>query len=346
MFEGLKVIELSSVLAGPLVGSFFAELGATVVKIENKSSSGDMTRQWKLTNEDSQSPISAYYCSANYGKQSIFLDLKNSIDHAQVIDHIKEADIVLVNFKSGTAERLGLDYETLHSNNEGLIYAELTGFGTADDRPAFDVVLQAESGFMYMNGEADGKPVKMPVALIDILAAHHLKEAILCALIRKSKSGKGDKICISLYESALASLANQATNWLMADTIPQRIGSQHPNIAPYGDMFKTSDDKWIVLAVGTDGQFQALAKIMKLNTSGFETNQQRLGDRSKLNSLLSEQFCKHSASHWNQELKSNDIPFGQIKNMQEVFEDEKSQSMILEETIEGIETKRVRTALI
>jgi crotonobetainyl-CoA:carnitine CoA-transferase CaiB-like acyl-CoA transferase len=236
MFKNLKVVELASVLAGPLTGTFFAELGAKVVKIENKLTQGDVTRTWKLPTESKENSVSAYYSAANYSKESLFLNVKDSSDYELLIEHIKDADIVISNYKPSTARKLKLDYKDLKPYNPSLIYAELTGFGGDDSRPAFDVVLQAETGFMYMNGEPHRNPVKMPVALIDVLAAHHMKEAILCALINKLKTGEGQHISMSLYECALASLANQATNWLMEGHIPQPMGTQHPNIAPYGDM--------------------------------------------------------------------------------------------------------------
>lgn len=344
MFENLKIVELASVLAGPLTGTFFAELGATVIKIENKHSNGDVTRAWKLPTESKENPISAYYSAANYSKESLLLDLTDHSDYTIVIDHVKSADIVIANFKPSTARKLKLTYEDLEAYNPSLIYAELTGFGGSDSRPAYDVVLQAETGFMYMNGEPKRNPVKMPVALIDVLAAHHLKEAILVAMISKSQTGKGKHIQVSLFDSALASLANQATNWLMEGHIPQPMGTQHPNIAPYGDMFKTKDGKLLVLAIGSDKQFENLSKVLDLGSEGFETNVQRLSKRATLNSKISECIVQETSAYW--ESQFGDIPFGIVKNMEEVFGDEKAQKMLLTEIIEGVETVRVKTALV
>ena len=346
MFKDLKIVELASVLAGPLAGSFFSELGAEVIKIENKRTNGDITRTWKLPSEDKNATASAYYSAANYSKKVLLLDLTNASDYQTLILHLKEADIVISNFKPDSAKKLRLDYDHLKEYNETIIYAELTGFGANDSRPAFDVVLQAETGFMYMNGEPNGNPVKMPVALIDILASHHMKEAILCAIINKLKTGKGKHIEISLYNSALASLANQATNWLMAGHIPEAMGSQHPNIAPYGDLYLTKDHKFLVLAVGTDGQFEKLCRLLLLPIAGYETNEQRLMQRKTLNRMIGDRFKTETVNYWSSVLKKSNIPFGVVKNMKEVFQDEKSKNMLISENIEGLEAIKVKTALI
>ena len=346
MFKDLKIVELASVLAGPLTGSFFSELGAEVIKIENKRTNGDITRTWKLPSEDKNATASAYYSAANYSKKVLLLDLTNASDYQTLILHLKEADIVISNFKPDSAKKLRLDYDHLKEYNETIIYAELTGFGANDSRPAFDVVLQAETGFMYMNGEPNGNPVKMPVALIDILASHHMKEAILCAIINKLKTGKGKHIEISLYNSALASLANQATNWLMAGHIPEAMGSQHPNIAPYGDLYLTKDNTFIVLAVGTDKQFIKLCSLLQLPIAGFETNEQRLMQRKTLNRMIGDCFKTETVKYWSATLKRSNIPYGVVKNMKEVFQDEKSKNMLISENIEGLEAIKVKTALI
>lgn len=346
MLKNLKIVELASVLAGPLTGTFFAELGAKVIKIENKLTKGDVTRTWKLPTESKENSISAYYSAANFSKESILLNAKDQIDYEVLISHIKNADIIITNCKPSTARKLRLDYDVLKQYNQSLIYAELTGFEGDESRPAFDVVLQAETGFMYMNGEPNRNPVKMPVALIDILAAHHLKEAILCAIINKLHTGKGKHIKVSLYESALASLANQATNWLMEAHIPQPMGTQHPNIAPYGDTYNTKDGKLLVLAIGSDKQFENFCSLTGLKFKKFETNAQRLSKREVLNSEISKYIAQKTSEFWISQLELKNIPYGIVKNMQDVFKDKKSEKMLLKEVIDGIETVRVRTALI
>lgn len=346
MFESLKIVELASVLAGPLVGSFFAELGAEVTKIENKTTEGDVTRNWKLPNESKDASISAYYAAANYGKKAVLLDFKEEQDYQKTLKFVEEADIVIANFKQGDAEKLKLDFKTLSKINPTLIYAELSGFGGNDLRPAFDVVLQAEAGYMFMNGEKNAKSLKMPVALMDILAAHQLKEGILCALIQKMQTGKGSKVNVSLYDAALSALANQATNWLMAGKVPQAIGSQHPNIAPYGDLFQTKDGKWIVLAIGNEKQFKSFIKVLGVNSllkdERFQNNQARVVNRESLNNILEKVISEKQAKDLVKDFNQENIPFGLVKNMQEVFESAMAQKMIIEDVIEGTPAKRVK----
>lgn len=349
MFENLKVVELASVLAGPMVGTFFAELGAEVIKIENKSTHGDVTRTWKLPNETSQLNFSAYYAAANYGKQSLFLDLKNEADFSHVLELIAVADILIVNFKVGDAAKLGLDALSLRAKFPKLIYAALTGFGEDDHRTAFDVVLQAETGYMSMNGEKNSKPLKMPIAMIDLLAAHQLKEGILCALIQRGQTGKGAKVSVSLYDAAIASLANQATNYLMVQSIPDRIGSEHPNIAPYGDLFQTKENDWIVLAIGTDKQFVDLFRVLDLSEilsdEKYITNASRVLHRQDLNASLASTIGNLTTDKLETLLASKNIPYGRVKNMAEVFAQTMAHNLILEDKIENTSAKRVRTAI-
>lgn len=348
MFQNLVVVELASVLAGPAVGMFFSELGATVIKIENKTTNGDVTRRWKLPIEPKESTYSAYYCSVNYNKQKLLLDLRNKSDYQQVVEIISTADIVVSNFKVSSARNLKLDANTLRNQFPKLIYAQLNGYTEDSDQPAFDVVLQAEAGYMHMNGEATGQAVKMPVALIDILAAHQLKEGILLALLKRERTGEGSTVTTSLLKSAVASLANQATNWLMAGHIPQRMGSQHPNIAPYGDIFITKDQKEIVLAVGTEQQFVGLCKVLKINRlvddERFCKNTVRVENRVELAELLRPEIAKWSRAELLKYLSVEKVPAGSIRNMQEVFELETAQEMILKEKLDdGTESLRVAT---
>ncbi len=346
-FEGLKIIELATVLAGPSVGMFFSELGANVIKIENKKSGGDVTRKWKLPSEDKKSNYSAYFSSINYRKKHFYLDLKNEDDYSVFLEMFKDADIILSNFSEKQAEKLKVDYPYLSKTNPGIIYSQLNGFGTEDNRPAFDVVLQAEAGFMYMNGEPERPPVKMPVALIDILAAHQMKESILMALLKKEKTGQGSFITTSLYESAVASLANQASNWLMAEHIAQPIGTLHPNIAPYGEMFTTKDGKQLVLAVGSDLQFEALCKALGLDLykkSDFQTNTQRVRNRKELAEYLEDKINKKDSKSLEKDFSELRVPYGRIRNMKEVFENPLAKKMILEEEMQdGNISKRVST---
>lgn len=347
IFKDLVVVELASVLAGPAVGMFFAELGAKVIKVENKTTKGDVTRKWKLPSEAENASISAYYSSVNYHKEVFFADLKDEADKSKVLSLIETADIVISNYRPTSAAKMGMDYKTLTTLNPRLIYAELTGFGAEGSRPAFDVVLQAEAGYLYMCGEPDGNPVKMPVALIDILAAHQLKEGILVALLQRAKTGKSVFVTTSLLEAAVASLANQATNWLMGGHIPQPMGTMHPNIAPYGDIFYCSDDRPLITAIGTEKQFQSLCKCLNVpelySIDKFENNKNRVKNRAELKDKLIPLFKQKTRDHWLMLLHKNSVPVGSIRNMKEVFEQEKAQEMILEEVIENVPTKRVKT---
>lgn len=349
LFKDLKVVEFASVLAGPAVGMFFAELGATVIKIENKTTGGDVTRAWKQASEDPHSPISAYWCSVNWGKKYLFLDLTQAEDRAKAKILALEADVVISNFKPSSARRMGFDADTLRLENPKLIYAQLNAYADPEDeRPAFDAVLQAEAGFLFMNGEADRPPVKLPVALIDVLAAHQLKEAILIALLQREKTGVGSFVSSSLLESALASLANQASNYLMNGHIPQRMGTRHPNIAPYGDTYLCADGQTLLLAVGTERQFVHLCGALGLESLlqniEFQTNTARVIHRERLNQLLQACVSKFTLDEMMDKLNTSGVPAARIRDMQSVFNQPTAQAMILEEKMpDGILTKRVKT---
>jgi crotonobetainyl-CoA:carnitine CoA-transferase CaiB-like acyl-CoA transferase len=332
MFHDLKVLELASVLAGPSVGQFFAELGATVIKIENPATGGDITRSWKSAGEETDDR-SAYFCSCNWGKKSVLMDLGNPTERHKFYQLVQTADVVLASYKPGDAEKLHVDYDTLLKFNPRLIYGQITGYGLSDDRVGYDAVIQAESGFMDMNGYPQSEPVKLPVALIDVLAAHQLKEALLIALYNREKSGTGNFISVSLFDAAIASLANQATNWLVGGKIPTRQGSLHPNIAPYGEVFITSDDKRILLAVGSDRQFTDLCLVLGLNDLSnderFLKNQGRVEFRKELSDLLQRSIQKISSSELIKQLSLKKIPGGIIQNIKSVFENPMAQKSII-----------------
>ena len=336
-FKDLTVIELASVLAGPSVGVFFAELGAKVIKVENDKTGGDVTRSWKLATEDKSHPYSAYYSSVNWGKESWFMDLKNEEDRQKLDQEISEADVVVANFKPGDAVKLGLDFDSLKKLNPTLIYGEITGFGK-QNRTAYDMVLQAESGFLSMSGTPAGELCKMPVALIDVLAAHHLKEGLLLALLQHQQESKALKVTVSLYDAALASLVNQGTNWIMGGYIAQPMGTLHPNIAPYGELFTCNDGKKIVLAIGTNKQFTALCEVLNCKTLSsdhrFSDNQQRVKNRVALAQELSTAIALFSREEIMQLLLEKQVPTGALRNIKEVFELPEAQQLLLQETKE------------
>jgi crotonobetainyl-CoA:carnitine CoA-transferase CaiB-like acyl-CoA transferase len=320
MLNHLKVLELASVLAGPSVGQFFAELGAEVIKIENPKNGGDVTRGWKIPGEPTDDR-SAYFCSCNWGKKSVALDLTIDEGLAIVKKLAVKSDIVIASYKPGDAEKLGVAYGQLKMHNPQLIYGQITGYGSDDERVGYDAVIQAEAGFMDLNGEKEGHPTKMPVALIDVLAAHHLKEGLLLALLKREKTREGSFVEVSLVQTAVASLANQATNWLVGKKLPQRQGSAHPNIAPYGDSFVTQDSKRILLAVGSDKQFEELMKILELHLPlEFAVNQDRVAHRKELNKVLAEKIMHIPSDVLINKLRAKKIPAGFIQNLKEVFE--------------------------
>ncbi|HEY9048425.1 MAG TPA: CoA transferase [Ohtaekwangia sp.] len=335
MFSHLKVLELASVLAGPSVGQFFAELGAEVIKVENPATGGDVTRTWKLAGERT-GDRSAYFCSVNWGKRSVTLDLHDEQDRARVYDLALKADVVIASYKPGDAEKLGVDYETLAKLNPRLVYAQISGYGPENPRVGYDAIIQAEAGFMFMNGEPGGASLKMPVALVDVLAAHHLKEGILLALLNRERTGKGDKVEVSLIQAAAASLVNQATNWLVAGKLPQKQGSAHPNIAPYGDVYITADTQEILLAVGSDRQFQDLCAILEIQTvaqdARFKTNAARVENRIELNALLQTRMALYTADILIHAMHRMKIPAGFIQNMQQVFETPEVKELLLNDS--------------
>ena len=330
-FSDLVIVELAGVLAGPSVGLFFAELGAKVIKIENPKTNGDVTRSWKSPLENKEDFTSAYYWSVNAGKEIIFLDLTLTKDLETFYALIKTADVLISNYKFGDDHKLNVDYETLEQINSQLIYASINGFGSQNPRTAYDLILQAESGFMFMNGEKNSQALKMPVALIDLLAGHQLKEAILIALLKKYKTQSGSHISVSLFDSALASLANQATNWLIAHHLPTAQGSLHPNIAPYGELFLTKDQHYITFAIGSNSQFKNLCVILGIDlfeNEQFNSNQQRVTNRDELYTLLNEQISQFTFDDLFVQCLKNDVPIGKIRNLKEVFELPEAQQML------------------
>jgi len=332
MFENLKVLELASVLAGPSVGQFFAELGATVIKVENPKTSGDVTRSWRTKGEETDDRT-AYFCAVNWGKRSIAVNL-DSIDGQRIVQKLAEqCDIVIESYKPNDAKKNGVDYDTLRKINPSIIYGSITGYGPFDPRVGYDAVIQAEAGFMFLNGEPGKASLKMPVALVEILAGHQLKEGILLALIRRQQSGEGALVEVSLIQSAIASLANQATNWLVGGTIPQKQGSAHPNIAPYGDVFRTAEGHEVLLAVGNDRQFRQLCDLFGLSEIAddekFKTNALRVINRVVLHHVLQERISMQTTEAIMTVLHGSKIPAGIVQNIQEVFESPQARQLLL-----------------
>jgi len=332
-FKDFKVLELASVLAGPSVGQFFAELGASVIKVESLAGGGDVTRSWKLAGEQTDDR-SAYFTSVNWGKKSVAVDLSTPAGRLAVHKLASRCDLVIASYKPGDAEKLGVDYVSLAALNPALIYAQITGYGSANPRVGYDAVLQAETGYMFMNGEPGQASLKMPVALIDVLAAHHLKEGILLALLQRTRTGRGRLVEVSLVQAAVASLVNQATNWLVAQRLPQKQGSSHPNIAPYGDVFKTEDGQEVILAIGSDRQFSDLCAILDIAglalEERFRTNRMRVENRLELNSVLQSRMGQYAAGALMSRLHDAKIPAGVIQSMDKVFAMPEAQTLLIE----------------
>lgn len=323
-FEKVIVVELASVLAGPSVGMFLAELGATVIKVENHKAGGDVTRSWKLASEDAHTDVSAYFSSVNWGKKSIGVDLTTDQGRSLIYALVQRAGIVISSFKPGDDRKLKMDYETLRSHNPALIMASLSAYGSEDARTGFDAIIQAEAGFMHMNGNAESGPLKMPVALMDVLAAHQLKEALLLAWIQKLQTGEGSHVTTNLLAAGVSSLVNQAANFLVAGVEPGRMGSGHPNIAPYGSSYETRDGRQIVIAAGNDRQFVLLcecvgAPALAANPS-FASNPLRVQHRHELESALKQAIAQCNSGELMQKLNAAKVPAGLVLRMGEVFE--------------------------
>lgn len=343
-FKDLLVVELASVLAGPSAGLFFVECGARVIKIENTKSNGDVTRNW-LNSKETGEQISAYYASVNQGKELKMLDLEIASDLKELEELLKQADILISNFKPSSAKRWNLEVGQVHKRFPSLIIGQLDAFAEGDSRVAYDIVLQAETGYLSMTGFPDN-PARLPVPMIDILAGHQLKEGLLMALMHRYKTGKGAIVRVNLFETAIGALANQASNFLMSGLIPKAQGTLHPNIAPYGDCFICADHKPLVLAIGSDVQFNKLLACLDLpellDDNRFCSNHERLKNRSELAILLDAAFKKQERNVWLKLFEANQIPCGALLNLEEVFHGKASQ-YIQESIIENTPTRAVKT---
>lgn len=307
--EGLRVVELATVLAGPAVGTFFAELGADVIKAEHPLHP-DPTRGWRSAGENTPAGLSAYFCAVNWGKRFVSLEDPNVLPRL-----LARADILLLNCKPNDAARLGLEPEDLLARYPRLLIGWITGYGRHSSRPGFDALIQAESGFMSMNGEPTGNPCKMPVALIDLLAAHQLKEGLLLALLLRERGTLAQRLVeVSLWETALASLANQATNWLVAGLNPAREGTEHPNLFPYGTLLPCRDGE-LLLAVGTDSQFASLCRVLSLPMAGYESNAARVRKRESLRQLLYQAAESEGLFSLRERLSQAGVPCGQLQTV-------------------------------
>ncbi|CAE7376684.1 unnamed protein product [Symbiodinium natans] len=332
---GIRVLELASVLAGPSVGQFLAELGADVVKVENRKTGGDVTRSWRLRG-DSPQQATSYFSCCNLGKRSLAVDASTDRGRDLCRRLAISSDIVLASYKPGDDVKLGLDAAQLRSEAPRLIYAQITGYGLDDPRTGYDAVIQAESGFTFMNGapaHQGGGPTKMPVALVDLLAAHQLKEAILLALFNRERFGEGAHVHVSLMAAAVASLANQATGYLIAGEVPQRMGSDHPSICPYGTAFYDKDGEALILAVGTDTQFAALCEVLQCSDLAADPryirNPDRVMNRQELHAALAVAVAKWHRDELLVALGARKVPAGAVADMAKVFDTDPAQALVV-----------------
>ncbi|GAB2793274.1 crotonobetainyl-CoA:carnitine CoA-transferase CaiB-like acyl-CoA transferase [Hymenobacter luteus] len=335
--SGLRVLELASVLAGPQVGQFLAELGAEVLKIE--APAGDVTRTWRTAAEAPDTTVSAYFSCANWGKRSQIIDLATPAGRAEVHRLAASADLILASYKPGDAEKLQVDYATLSALNPRLIYGHITGYGPEAHRAGYDAVLQAETGFMHLNAPGPGQePQKMPVALIDLLTAHQLKEGLLTALYQRERTGRGALVQVSLWDSALASLANQAATYLVTGHDPQPLGSGHPSIVPYGTVYTAQDGVRLLLAVGADRQFQQLCAVLErpewATDARFHTNTSRVAHRATLEEMLRQRIAQVPGAALLAELERRLVPAGAVRTVEEALRHPAAAAMLLPATPE------------
>jgi crotonobetainyl-CoA:carnitine CoA-transferase CaiB-like acyl-CoA transferase len=309
---GVRVADLSRVLAGPYCTMVLADLGADVVKVE-RPEGGDETRSWGPPFAGGEA---AYYLSVNRGKRSCALDLSQPEGRALALELCARADVVIENFKVGGADRLGVGYEQVRDRNPSVVYCSITGFGserTPPGRPGYDFVAQAESGLMSITGPEEGPPYKVGVALVDVLAGLHAAAAVLAGL----HGGEGARIEVPLLDSGLAGLVNVAQNALVTGAEPERHGNAHPNIVPYQD-FETSSGR-IAVAAANDGLFRALCSVMGLEPLAsdecFATNAARVEHRRELVPLLQERFRERSAEDWLAALDAAGVPAGKVRSV-------------------------------
>ena len=348
---GLRVLDLSRILAGPWATQLLADLGAEVIKIE-RPGEGDDTRGWGppfVTGEHQADLFSAYYLAANRGKKSVAVDFSTPQGGKIVASLARSCDVVVENFKVGGLKRLGLDYDALSSVHPGLIYCSISGFGQTGpykDKPGYDLLVQAMGGMMCITGAPDGEPMKVGVAVADILTGLYATVAILAALNERRSSGKGQHIDLALLDVQIATLANQGMNFLVSGKSPQRYGNAHPNIVPY-QAFATSDGH-VVVAVGNDVQFARFATILGLpelsEDPRFQKNAGRVRNRAPLIGILGERIATLGKAELLAALDEALIPAGPINQLHEVFSDPHvtARGLVIEQSLaEGLPATRM-----
>ena len=313
--DGVVVADFSRVLAGPYATMLLADLGATVIKVE-RPGSGDDTRSWGPPWTESSS---AYFESVNRGKRSIALDLSDAEDRESARELVRRADVLVENFKAGSLAQHGLDFESAHEINPGLIYTSISGFGSKEgaDLPGYDFVVQALGGLMSITGEPERPPVKVGVAVVDVLTGKDAALGIMAALRHRETTGRGQHVEVNLMSSLLGSLANQMSSLLTTGNAPQRMGNQHPSIAPYETL--RCEDAFLAVAIGNDAQFRKLCEALGLmamaDDPDFATNAQRVAHREDMVSRLEDVLGARPAADWQQRLQGVGVACGQVNDL-------------------------------
>lgn len=342
--EGLRVIELARILAGPWAGQLLSDLGAEVIKVESRE--GDDTRQWGPPFLDRDGERSAaYFHACNRGKRSIALDLRDEEDRKVALDLIATADVVVENFKVGGLRKYGLDFETLHARFPRLVYCSITGFGQTGPyahRAGYDFIIQGMSGLMSITGEPDGPPQKVGVAVVDVFTGVYAAVGILAALRQRDATGVGMQVDMSLFDVGTAITANQAMNYLATGVSPSRMGNAHPNLMPY-QAFPCSDG-WIIIAVGNDGQFRRFATLLGApdlaDDPAYATNPGRVRNRALLEPKLSALTAGWDKAHLLAACEDAGVPAGPINDMAEVFADPQILARGMVTTVAGLPAVR------
>jgi crotonobetainyl-CoA:carnitine CoA-transferase CaiB-like acyl-CoA transferase len=330
--SGLKVLDLSRILAGPTCTQLFGDLGAEIIKIE-RPLKGDDTRYWGppfLKDEQGNDTTeSAYYLCANRNKNSVAVDLTKPEGQAIIRELVSHCDILVENFKAGDLSRYGLDYDELSKINPKLIYCSITGFGMTGPyakRPGYDFLIQGMGGIMSLTGKPDdegGEPMKCGVGIADVMCGMYASVAILSALHARHSSGKGQHLDISLLDCQVAWLINQGAGYLVSGDVPPRRGNEHPTIVPYGT-FPASDQAFII-AVGNDDQFLRMCRVLGAESltqdNRFSKNTDRVLNRKILIPMIEEYTRKNSSSHWLEEMEKAGVPCGPVNDLAQTFAD-------------------------